>query len=309
MKQTNKICITALADTPSMIPAAAAWFHSKWGVAALAYTESMEEAVRSSTGVPAWYVVLDEEGEIIAGAGVIANDFHKRVDLTPNICALFVEEAYRRQGLAKALLKHACAELAGNAIPDVYLVTSHTGLYERYGWEFLCMAEEDGGEMIRMYHRTTFHEMRRKDRQLADEEAVCILEKGTYGILATIGEDGYPYGVPMSYAYENGVIYFHGADTGHKLENLESHNQVSFTVVGDTRTLPEEFSTEYESVIAFGRIVPSADKTGALSKIVKKYSPGYEEKGRKYAEVSGGKTAVLELHIAHMSGKARKRKQ
>jgi Predicted flavin-nucleotide-binding protein len=63
-------------------------------------------------------------------------------------------------------------------------------------------------------------EMRRSDRQLAIEEAKEILTKAEYGSLATIGEDGYPYVVPVSYAFEDSSIYIHGATEGHKLDNI-----------------------------------------------------------------------------------------
>lgn len=151
------------------------------------------------------------------------------------------------------------------------------------------------------------HEMRRKDRELTQEEAVCILEKGSYGILSTIGEDGYPYGVPLSYAYENGTLYFHcAADVGYKLENISYHDKVSFTVVGDTCVLPEKFATKYESVIVFGTIAPSSEKQKALEELVKKYSPGYEVQGKDYAKAAEKQVGVFELKIERMTGKARR---
>ena len=79
------------------------------------------------------------------------------------------------------------------------------------------------------------HEMRRSDWRLAEDEAKQILVQGEYGILSTIGEDGFPYGVPLSYAYDGEKIYFHcAADVGHKLENLDFSNKACFTVVGKT---------------------------------------------------------------------------
>lgn len=147
--------IIALKDCPARMEEAAAWFHEKWKVPLEAYRESMEESRRTDTGVPAWYVVLGEQEQIIAGIGVIANDFHKRPDLTPNLCALYVEEPYRGQGIAKKLLDHACRELCGAGVPTAYLITSHTAFYERCGWAFYGMIEEDDGNRIRMYQRET----------------------------------------------------------------------------------------------------------------------------------------------------------
>jgi len=149
----DKKHIINLADRPELIDTAASWFHSKWSVPKQAYLDSMEASLKSISGVPQWYIIMDAAEVIIAGVGVIENDFHKRPDLTPNICALFVEDAHRRSGIAKTLLSHACEELAKNGITDTYLITGHTDFYERCGWAFHDMVEEDDGNMIRMYHR------------------------------------------------------------------------------------------------------------------------------------------------------------
>ena len=84
---------------------------------------------------------------------MIDNDFHRRPDLTPNICAVYVEPAYRHRGLARALLDAACSRLAVMGITDAYLITMHTAFYERCGWDFLCLVEENDGGIVRMYHR------------------------------------------------------------------------------------------------------------------------------------------------------------
>ncbi len=93
-----------------------------------------------------------ENNEIIACVGVIENDFHERKDLTPNVCALYVEEKYRCRGIAGKLLKLVRDDMENKGISPLYLITEHTSFYERYGWEFLCMVkEEDSDNMIRMY--------------------------------------------------------------------------------------------------------------------------------------------------------------
>ena len=104
-----------------------------------------------------WYLCLDED-RIIAGLGVIENDFHNRKDLTPNLCAVYTEEAYRCQGIAGHLLNMAVEELRTKGITPVYLITDHTSFYERYGWEFFCMVQgEDEPDLMRMYiHRWVF---------------------------------------------------------------------------------------------------------------------------------------------------------
>ena len=129
---------------------AAQWFHSKWGVPMEAYLESMEAYLNYETEY-GWYLCLEGEN-IIAGMGVIENDFHDRKDLTPNVCAVFTEEAYRCQGIAGRLLNMVVADMKAKDISPIYLVTDHTGFYERYGWEFLCMVQGDGEpELSRMY--------------------------------------------------------------------------------------------------------------------------------------------------------------
>ena len=82
---------------------------------------------------------------------VIANDFHDRNDLTPNVCALYVEQELRRRGIAGQLLGHICKDMAAKGIGTLYLITGHTSFYERYGWEYLCMVQGDDGEQMRMY--------------------------------------------------------------------------------------------------------------------------------------------------------------
>lgn len=86
--------------------------------------------------------------------GVIENDFHDRPDLTPNICAVYTEESHRNRGIAGMLLNMAVEDLRSEGVSPVYLVTDHTGFYERYGWKFLCMVQGDGEpDMTRMYIR------------------------------------------------------------------------------------------------------------------------------------------------------------
>ena len=137
--------ILRLRERPQLLAQAAAWFHAKWGVPLDAYRESMELCLKNQGSVPQWYIAVDG-GAIAGGLGVIDNDFHDRKDLAPNVCAVYVEEAYRCQGIAGALLNHACADMAGMGVGTLYLLTNHTSFYERYGWEFFCMAQGDGEE-------------------------------------------------------------------------------------------------------------------------------------------------------------------
>lgn len=144
--------IEKLVDNQPLKQTAAQWFHEKWKVPLEAYLESMEDSFTADSGVPQWYLALDE-GRIVGGLGVIENDFHKRKDLAPNICAVYVDEAYRRQGMARAMMDRVCRDLAEKGVKDVYLITTHTEFYEHCGFDFYGMIEEDEGDMVRMYHR------------------------------------------------------------------------------------------------------------------------------------------------------------
>ena len=139
-----------LRERPKLMDVAATWFHEKWGVSREAYLECMEAYLRQETEY-GWYLCLDED-QIVGGLGVIENDFHDRKDLTPNVCAVYTDEDYRCQGIAGKLLYLAVEDLRSKGISPVYLLTNHTGFYERYGWEFLCMAQGDGDPyQSRMY--------------------------------------------------------------------------------------------------------------------------------------------------------------
>ena len=139
---------------PVSIDSAAEWFYSKWGVPKEAYLESMNDAILGEGAVPEWYIACLDSGEIIGGLGVIENDFHNRPDLAPNVCAVFVEPEYRGQGIAGALLNYVYEDMKARGVSPIYLLTDHDSFYERYGWEFYCMAQGDGeDEPSRMYVR------------------------------------------------------------------------------------------------------------------------------------------------------------
>lgn len=149
----SKFIYITLRERPDLKDAAAEWFHGKWGVPKEAYLECMDAYLSGETE-NGWYLCLDG-GQIIGGMGVIDNDFHDRPDLAPNVCAVFTEEEYRGKGIAGHLLNTTVEDMREKGISPLYLVTDHTGFYERYGWEFLCMVQgNDEPEMTRMYiHR------------------------------------------------------------------------------------------------------------------------------------------------------------
>lgn len=142
--------IYKLKEHPTYKEEAANWFHDKWGIPAEDYAQSIEECIVGNS-IPQWYVAIDDN-KIIGGIGFIENDFHTRKDLTPNVCALYVEEDYRNKGLAKKLLETVIEDMRTFNIQYLYLITDHTAFYERYGWKFYGMVQEEGtGNMVRMY--------------------------------------------------------------------------------------------------------------------------------------------------------------
>ena len=94
-------------------------------------------------------------------------------------------------------------------------------------------------------------EMRRKNREISKECAYDIIRSSEYGFLSTVSEDGSPYCIAISHALVGNDIYFHCAKQGHKIDNIIKDNRVCFTAVGKTNILPEEFTTEYESAVAW----------------------------------------------------------
>ncbi len=142
-----------LDQVPELKDEAAEWFHNKWGVPKEAYLECMDAFLNNETK-NGWYLCLDGD-RIIAGMGVIDNDFHDRKDLSPNVCAVYTEEDYRCQGIAGTLLNLVVEDMKKRDVSPIYLVTDHIGFYEKYGWEFYCMAQgDDEPEMTRLYiHR------------------------------------------------------------------------------------------------------------------------------------------------------------
>ena len=148
------IRICSLNETPESLGRAAAWFCEKWGIPEKAYRTSMEDSLTGKAPVPRWFLAFDGE-RIVGGCGVIANDFHPRTDLTPNVCAVYVDEAYRGRGIAGSLLDAVCREMAASGIRTLYLLTDHAGFYERYGWDYLCPVTGDGESgPSRMYVRS-----------------------------------------------------------------------------------------------------------------------------------------------------------
>lgn len=151
-----------------------------------------------------------------------------------------------------------------------------------------------------------FREMRRAQQQLSQEECEQILQTATSGVLSLLGDDEYPYGVPVSHLYTPACLYFHGAPSGHKADAIARHGKASFCVIQQDVVVPESFSTLFRSVIVFGRIravADDAEKRRALLSIGARFAPGADEAARAYIEPRWNATQVYALDIEHITGK------
>ncbi|MDD2190258.1 MAG: pyridoxamine 5'-phosphate oxidase family protein [Eubacteriales bacterium] len=153
-----------------------------------------------------------------------------------------------------------------------------------------------------------FKEMRRKDKMLTEDEMLDILASSEYGVLSTIGDDGFPYGVPVNYVYKDDFIYFHSASTGHKLDNVANNANVSFCVVRDVELIPDDFNTKFKSVIAFGTVseVAEAEKDAILTLFLDKFSKDFIPSGMDYIKNAGPNARVFAIKVLHMSAKGKK---
>lgn len=151
-----------------------------------------------------------------------------------------------------------------------------------------------------------FREMRRKNQQLTQAECEDILKKNTSGVLAVLGDGGYPYTVPLSYVYDEGALYFHCAGTGHKLDAIKACDKVSFCIIDQDRVVPEKYTTHFRSVILFGRarILEPEEIRPAIEKLALKYHPTDSQANRD-AEIEKSYKAMrmVKIEIEHMTGK------
>lgn len=101
-----------------------------------------------------------------------------------------------------------------------------------------------------------FRELVRKKQKLSEEDCIDLLKKEPRGVLSVLGDDDYPYGMPINHYYceEDGKLYFHGGKTGHKIDAIKRHNKASFCVYDQGFRKPGEWALNIRSVIVFGKI-------------------------------------------------------
>lgn len=157
-----------------------------------------------------------------------------------------------------------------------------------------------------------FREVRRQNRVLDNQDRIKeLLETSEFGFLSLgTSANGYAYGIPISYAYdtESNALYFHCAPEGQKLDDMRQNDRISFCVVGTTSPIANQFTTLYESVIAFGKAnldLSDDEKRLTLRLLVNKYSKGYEDIAEKYMDKSWDRTFCFKIEIEHISAKAK----
>lgn len=155
-----------------------------------------------------------------------------------------------------------------------------------------------------------FRKMRRSKQELPADEALRLLEAGSSGVLALLGDGGWPYAVPLSYAYAAGKLYFHCARAGHKLDAVRSEPRASFCVVAQDLVVPEKYTTHYRSVIAFGRVRILEDgdeKRRGIELLAERFAPD-DSAGhrRRVVDSEWNNFCVLEFDIEHITGKEAK---
>lgn len=150
-----------------------------------------------------------------------------------------------------------------------------------------------------------FREMRRGKQLLSAVDTVAVMDRCTNGVLACLGDEDYPYTVPISYVYFNNNIYFHSAKAGHKIDAIAKNPKVSFAVIDEDTIVSKEYTTYFRSVIAFGkaRIVEGDEWLEAFAALVEKYS-GDQPEEAKHKEVTGCTQAyIIAIDVEHITGK------
>lgn len=154
-----------------------------------------------------------------------------------------------------------------------------------------------------------FREMRRHKQQLEHSEVEEVLARGKTGVLAVVGDGGYPYTVPINYVFADGKIYMHSAKSGHKIDAIRGCDKASFCVIDADDVVPEDYSTNFRSVVAFGRVrimEDEAEKMAALRKLGDKYNPGQPEALDREVAHGFARLHMIEFDIEHVTGKQSK---
>ncbi len=150
-----------------------------------------------------------------------------------------------------------------------------------------------------------FREMRRGKQLLSQEDTDLVLQRGSNGILACLGDEDYPYAVPVSYVYHKGKIYFHSAKAGHKIDAIKKSSKVSLAVVDEDTIVSAEYTSYFRSVIAFGqaRFTEGDEWMDGFRALVEKYS-GDQPETAKHKEITEcTQSEIIAIDLEHVTGK------
>lgn len=150
-----------------------------------------------------------------------------------------------------------------------------------------------------------FREMRRGKQLLSMEDTRAVMERCSNGTLACLGDEDYPYSVPLSYVYFNNKIYFHSAKSGHKIDAVAKNRKVSFSVIDEDTIVSEEYTTYFRSVIAFGkaRIVDGEERLAAFQALIEKYSGDQPEESKQKEATGCTQACIIAIDVEHITGK------
>lgn len=150
-----------------------------------------------------------------------------------------------------------------------------------------------------------FREMKRRKQLLSHADAASALERGSNGILACLGDEDYPYAVPLSYAYHDNKIYFHSAKSGHKIDAITANDRVSFAVIEKDEIVSIEYTSYFRSVVVFGRarIAEGDERVAGFRALVSKYCSDRPETETEHEIADCMGALIIAIDIDHMTGK------
>ncbi|MDR1672833.1 MAG: GNAT family N-acetyltransferase [Bacteroidales bacterium] len=279
--------------------------------------EEVEAWISMRRGMEEWqaffaerHTLVDDREGTAVGFGCLSSD-GSYIDM------LFTHHAHQNKGTGSALLAALEKEALKRGRHEVLLIASATAwhFYQQRGYQYFASKKQRYGSLLfdcQILRKAlpVFPAMRRNDRIWNDREARQLLQSGEYGFLAMCAVNGYGYGIPLNYVLDGESIRLHCAGEGFKLENIRQNNRVSFCVTNAVQVAPEQFTTRYESVLVFGRIVENlsdAERTRTLELLIDKYCPRQQHVAEMHIRKSFHRTCILRMDIEHWSGKKENR--
>ena len=152
-----------------------------------------------------------------------------------------------------------------------------------------------------------FRELIRQNKKLADEQCIEVLKTEKRGVLSVMGDDEYPYGMPMNHWYneDDGYLYFHSGNVGYRLEMLKKHDKVSYCVFDKGYLVEDDWAYRVKSVILFGRVEFIEDMDTIIDIVTRLSRTFTDDEGfiTKHIENNLDRTVMYRVKIEHMTGK------